>query len=322
MNMKRIVIASSPHIHSEDTLHRVMYDVVIALIPAMIISTVFFGLRVLAVMGIAVISAVLFEAGFLKLAGHDRIRSTAFDGSAIIAGLLLAFNVPPTCPFWIVIIGSFIAIVVTKHTFGGLGYNLFNPALVGRIFLLISFPVQMTAWTKPTFWKADALSGATPLGVLKTEGLAAVQDMFSIQSNFIGTIPGCLGEISAAALLIGAGYLLVRKVISWHIPVFFLGTLAVFTGLFWLIDSGTYANPLFHIVSGGAILGAFFMATDMVTSPLTRNGQMIFGFGCGLLTGIIRLFGGYPEGVAFAILLMNATVPLIDRYTEVKKVGL
>jgi len=298
-----------------------MYDVVIALLPAVVISTVFFGPRVLAVMLIAVISAVLFEAGFLKIAGKSGIWKTALDGSAVVAGLLLAFNVPPTCPFWMVIVGSFIAIVVAKQTFGGLGYNVFNPALVARVFLLISFPVQMTAWTKPTFWKTDAVSGPTPLGLLKTEGLQAAREMFQVQSNFIGTIPGCLGEISAAALVLGGVYLLIRKIISWEIPVFFLGTLALFTGIFRLVDPSTYADPLFHLVSGGAILGALFMATDMVTSPLTRKGQMIFGFGCGLITGIIRLFGGYPEGVAFAILLMNATVPLIDRYTEVRKFG-
>jgi len=319
--MNDIVITSSPHLRTTETLSQVMYDVVIALLPAVIISAVFFGPRVLLLMVTAILSAVVFEAGFLKISGKKNIWKTAFDGSAIIAGLLLAFNLPPTCPVWMVMIGSFVAIVVAKQTFGGLGYNLFNPALVAHIFLLISFPVQMTAWTKPTFWKADAISGSTPLGLLKTEGLTAVQSVFNLQSNFIGIIPGCLGEISAAALLLGAGYLLIRKVITWEVPVFFLGTLALFTGIFWQIDPSTYANPLFHLVSGGAILGSFFMATDMVTSPITRKGQMVFGFGCGLLTGIIRLFGGYPEGVAFAILLMNSMVPLIDRYTEVKKFG-
>lgn len=319
--MNDLVITSSPHLRTKETLPRVMFDVVIALLPAVVISTVFFGPRVLAVMVTAVISAVLFEAGFLKLSGKPGHWKTAMDGSAILAGLLLAFNVPPTVPFWMVAMGSFIAIVVAKQTFGGLGYNLFNPALVARIFLLISFPVHMTAWTNPTFWKADAVSGATPLGLLKTEGLAKVQELFSLQGNLIGTIPGCVGEVSAAALLLGAAYLLIRKVITWEIPVSFLGTLVLFTGIFWMVDSAVYANPLFHLVSGGAILGAFFMATDMVTSPMTRKGQMIFGFGCGLITGIIRLFGGYPEGVAFAILLMNSMVPLIDRYTEVKKFG-
>jgi len=320
--MKDIVITSSPHLRTVETLPRVMYDVVIALLPAVVISTVFFGPRVLAVMLTAVISAVLFEAGCLKIAGASGIRATALDGSAVVAGLLLAFNVPPTCPFWMVVLGSFIAIVVTKHTFGGLGYNVFNPALVARVFLLISFPVHMTAWTRPTYWRADAVSGSTPLGVLKTEGLQAAREMFQVQGNFIGSIPGCLGEVSAAALILGGIYLLARKVITWEIPVFFLGTLFVFTGIFRAVDPSTYASPLFHLVSGGAVLGALFMATDMVTSPLTRKGQMIFGFGCGLLTGVIRLFGGYPEGVAFAILLMNATVPLIDRYTEVKKFGI
>lgn len=334
--MKNIVVASSPHLRTTENLQRVMYDVVIALVPAMVISTIFFGPRVFAVMATAAVSAVLFEAGCLKIAGKTGVWRTAMDGSAIIAGLLLAFNLPPTVPFWMAVVGSLIAIGVAKHTFGGLGYNLFNPALVARIFLLISFPVQMTAWTGPRLiangsvpadaarwiWRTDAVSGATPLGMLKTEGLAAVQQTFSVQGNFIGMIPGCLGEISAAALLLGAAYLLIRKVITWQIPVSFLGALAVFTGIFYLIDPAKYADPLFHLVSGGAVLGAFFMATDMVTSPLTRKGQIVFGIGCGLLTGLIRLFGGYPEGVAFAILLMNSTVPLIDRYTEVKKFGI
>jgi Na+-translocating ferredoxin:NAD+ oxidoreductase subunit D len=319
--MKNIVIASSPHLRTTENLSRIMYDVVIALIPAIVISTIFFGPRVLLVIALAAASSVLVEAGCLKLAGKNDIWQTALDGSAIIAGVLLAFNLPPTVPFWIVLIGCIVAIAIAKHTFGGLGYNLFNPALVGRIFLLISFPVQMTAWTKPTYWKTDALSAATPLGVLKTEGLSAARELFTSQSNFIGTIPGCMGEVSTAALLVGALYLLIRKVITWQIPVCFLGTLALFTGIFHLVDPDIYADPIFHIVSGGAILGACFMATDMVTSPLTRRGQIIFGAGCGLITGVIRLFGGYPEGVAFAILLMNATVPLIDRYTEVKKFG-
>ena len=320
--MKDIIVASSPHIRTTENLRRVMYDVVIALIPAMVVSSVFFGPRIPLVMLTAAASCVLIEAGILKMAGKTGIWNTALDGSAIIAGLLLAFNLPPTVPFWIIPIGGLVAIGITKHTFGGLGYNLFNPALVARIFLLVSFPVQMTRWTGPTFWETDAVSGATPLGLLKTEGLAAVQKTFTVQGNFIGTIPGCLGEVSAAALLLGAVYLLVRKVITWHIPVCFLGALAVFTGIFYLIDPAKYADPVFHLVSGGAILGAFFMATDMVTSPLTRKGQVVFGIGCGLLTGLIRLFGGYPEGVAFAILLMNAMVPLIDRYTEVKKFGI
>lgn len=319
--MKNIVIASSPHLRSTENLSRIMYDVVIALIPAIVVSAIFFGYRVLLVMLFAAGGSVLIEAGCLKIAAKKNIWQTAFDGSAIVAGLLLAFNLPPTIPLWIVIIGSIVTIAIAKHTFGGLGYNLFNPALVGRIFLLISFPVQMTAWTQPTYWKTDVVSGATPLGLLKTQGLSAVQEMFTTQGNFIGAIPGCLGEVSAAALLLGAIYLLIRKVITWQTPVCFLGTLAVFTGIFYLVDPSVYADPIFHLVSGGVILGACFMATDMVTSPLTRKGQAIFGAGCGLITGLIRLFGGYPEGVAFAILLMNAMVPLIDRFTEVKKFG-
>ncbi len=318
--MNNIVVSSSPHLRTTDNLKRVMYDVVIALLPAAVISAVFFGPHALMLMIIAVATAVLTEALCLKIAGKSNIRQTALDGSAVVAGLLLAFNLPPTAPWWTAVIGSLVAIAIAKHTFGGLGYNLFNPALVGRVFLLISFPVQMTYWTLPTFWQTDAVAAATPLGALKTDGLEAAQ-AFTTQGNFLGTIPGCLGEVSAVALLVGAAYLLIRKVITWEIPVCFIGTLAVFTGIFYLVDPGKYADPLFHIVSGGVMLGALFMATDMVTSPLTRKGQIIFGIGCGLITGIIRLFGGYPEGVAFAILLMNAAVPLIDRHTEVKKFG-
>jgi Na+-translocating ferredoxin:NAD+ oxidoreductase subunit D len=320
--MNNMIVSSSPHLRTTDNLQRVMYDVVIALLPAAVVSTVFFGPHALMLMIVAVATAVLTEALCLKIAGKTNIRQTALDGSAVVAGLLLAFNLPPTAPWWTAVIGSLIAIAIAKHTFGGLGYNLFNPALVGRVFLLISFPVHMTYWTLPTYWQTDAIAGATPLGALKTDGLEAAQHAFTTQGNFFGTIPGCLGEVSALALLIGAAYLLIRKVITWEIPVCFIGTLAVFTGIFYLIDPNRYADPLFHIVSGGVILGALFMATDMVTSPLTRKGQIIFGVGCGLITGIIRLFGGYPEGVAFAILLMNAAVPLIDRHTEVKKFGI
>lgn len=317
--MKNIVIASSPHLRSTENLTRIMYDVVIALVQPCWPAPYFF---VSSFVGYALCCGQRgsYRSRLFENRRQKKYWQTAFDGSAIVAGLLLAFNLPPTIPLWIVIIGSIVTIAVAKHTFGGLGYNLFNPALVGRIFLLISFPVQMTAWSQPTYWKTDVVSGATPLGMLKTQGLSAVQEMFSTQGNFIGAIPGCLGEVSAAALILGAIYLLMRKVITWQTPVFFLGTL-VFTSIFYLVDPTVYADPVFHLVSGGVILGACFMATDMVTSPLTRKGQAVFGIGCGLITGLIRLFGGYPEGVAFAILLMNAMVPLIDRFTEVKKFG-
>ncbi len=319
--MKPIVIASSPHVRTKEDLPRIMYDVVIALIPAILLSLYLFGIYSFIVVVAAVVTSVLFEGLLLRLLGKPNIKKTMYDGSAIITGILLAMNLPPTSPLWMVFIGSFVAIVIAKQTFGGLGYNLFNPALVSRVFLLISFPVQMTQWTTPTYFVTDAVSTATPLGLLKTEGIEAVRSHFSLSSYFYGTIPGSLGEISAAALIIGAVYLLIRRVITWEIPISMLGSMFIFTGIFYLVDSGKYADPLFHILTGGAVLGAFFMATDMVTSPLTRKGMIIFGAGIGLLTSIIRLFGGYPEGVSFAILIMNSLVPLIDKYTEVRKFG-
>ncbi|MBN1357078.1 RnfABCDGE type electron transport complex subunit D [bacterium] len=319
--MNTLVISSSPHLRPRENLTRVLYDVVIALVPALLVGIYFFGLRALLVTVAATASAVAFEALFLKISGKPGIGRAAFDGSAIITGILLAMNLPPSSPYWMVVIGSFVAIVIAKQTFGGLGYNIFNPALVARVFLLISFPVQMTRWTAPTFFTAEAITTATPLGLLKTEGLQAVLRTYSNSANLLGAIPGSLGEVSAVALLIGGIYLLVRKVISWEIPLSFLGALFVFTGIFWLIDPGKYAGPVFHLLTGGAVLGAFFMATDMVTSPLTRKGMLIFGTAIGLLTGVIRLFGGYPEGVSFAILIMNTFVPLIDRYTHARIFG-
>ncbi len=319
--MKGIIISSSPHIHSRENLPRIMYDVVIAMVPAALISIYFFGLSSLAVMVTAIVSALACEWFFLKVAGKQKIRKTLFDGSAIVTAILLAFNLPPESPLWMVALGSFVAIVVAKQTFGGIGYNIFNPALVARVFLLISFPVQMTRWTAPTYFTGDAVTAATPLGLLKTEGLAAMKKVFMDTDCLYGTIPGSLGEVSAVALILGGLYLLIRKVITWEIPVSMMGSLVIFTGIFWLVNPTDYANPLFHLISGGVILGALFMATDMVTSPISRKGMLIFGAGIGLLTGVIRLFGGYPEGVSFAILIMNAVVPLIDKYTEVKKFG-
>ncbi len=320
--MKSLVITSSPHVRSTERLTDVMYDVVIAMIPAVLVSIYFFGLHSLLITVTAVVGCVAFEALFLKIAGKTNIRATVLDGSAIVTGILIALNLPPTSPIWMTLIGSLIAIIVAKQVFGGLGYNIFNPALVARVFLLISFPVQMTRWVNPSFFKGDAITAATPLGMLKTDGLATVSKTFSHLDFFLGTIGGSLGEVSAVALLIGGLYLLMRRVISWEIPVSMLGSLFIFTGIFWMLDKAKYADPIFHTLTGGALLGAFFMATDMVTSPITRRGMLIFGAGIGVLTGLIRLFGGYPEGVSFAILIMNSLVPLIDKYTEVKKFGL
>lgn len=320
--MKSLVITSSPHVRSKERLTDVMYDVVFAMVPAVFVSVYFFGIHSLLITLTAIVGCVAFEALFLKIAGKPNIKATVLDGSAIVTGILIALNLPPTAPLWMTLIGCLIAIVVAKQVFGGLGYNIFNPALVARVFLLISFPVQMTKWVNPSYFKGDAISAATPLGLLKTDGLAAVSKSFSHLDYFLGSIGGSLGEVSAVALLIGGVYLLMRKVITWEIPVSMLGSLFVFTGIFWMIDKTKYADPMFHILTGGALLGAFFMATDMVSSPITRKGMLIFGVGIGLLTGLIRLFGGYPEGVSFAILIMNSLVPLIDKYTEAKKFGL
>ena len=244
------------------------------------------------------------------------------DGSAIITGLLLSFNVPSNLPLWIVVIGSFVAIAIAKMSFGGLGKNPFNPALVARVFILLSFPVQMTTW--PKIGKAfpmslDAVTGPTPLGIIK-EGLKkgdSLQDLMqqvpSYLEMFKGAMAGSMGEVSAALLLLGGIYMLARKIITWEIPVSFIGSVVIFSGILWLVDPTRYPDPVFQLLTGGIMLGVFFMATDMVTSPMTRYGQLIFGAGVGILTIIIREWGAYPEGVSFAILLMNATVPLLNK---------
>lgn len=268
-----------------------------ALAPAATLAIFFFGIRALWVMLVAVGVSVGAEALIQKLTGRS---ITIRDYSAAVTGLLLAFNVSPSLPLWIVAAGAIVAIVIGKHVFGGLGHNPFNPALVGRAVLLASWPAQMTAWVAPfTF-----LTTATPLAGAKT----------AYSSMFLGAIPGSLGETSALALLVGGFYLLWRGIIDWRIPTGFVGTVAVFTFIFG-------GDPLFHVLAGGLLLGAFFMATDMVTSPVTKRGRLIMGVGCGLITSIIRLWGGYPEGVTYSILIMNALTPLIDRYTQPVKFG-
>jgi electron transport complex protein RnfD len=265
-----------------------------------------------------------FEAACNRIAGKPY---TLRDGSAALTGILLALNLPPSSPWWLALLGSAIAIVIAKQVYGGLGYNPFNPALVARVVLLISFPVQMTRWTAPAPLGSgiDAVTAATPLGEWKTAVMLTGKLPENLSdgtlSYLIGNMPGSLGEVSAIALLLGGLYLLWRKVISWHIPVSFIATTLLLSGIFWLIDSTRYPDPLFHLLTGGLLLGAFFMATDMVTSPVTNKGMLIFGIGCGVLTVVIRLFGGYPEGVSFAILLMNAATPLIDRFVKPRVFG-
>lgn len=305
-----------------------MYDVLYALIPAFMVSIYVFGISALIMTSVAVISCIAFEYLIQKFLLKTTITIT--DGSALITGILLAFNLPSTLPLWMVIIGSLVAIGVAKMSFGGLGFNIFNPALVGRVFLLVSFPVQMTSWPTPVENNTslfDAVTGETTLGIIK-EGLMYGETMSTLSDKipsmmdlFLGITSGSAGEMSGLALIIGGLYLLIRKVITWHIPVTILATMAAFTGIFWLVNPESYASPLIHVLSGGAILGAFYMATDLVTSPMTKKGMVIFAIGIAVITVVIRLYGAYPEGISFAILIMNAFVPLINTYFKPRRFG-
>ncbi len=326
--MSTLTISPSPHVHSGDSVKKNMYGVIIALIPALAVSLWAFGLGALIVTVTAIAASVLFE--YLIEKYLLKVPSTISDGSAIITGLLLAFNMPSNLPIWIIIIGALVAIGIGKMSFGGLGNNPFNPALVGRVFLLISFPVQMTSWPLPmsnTTAYLDATTGATPLGIVK-EGLAngtPLSELMSQVPSFVdmllGKMGGSAGEVAALAILIGLVYMLYRKIITWHIPVSVLGTIAIFTGILNFSNPEAFAGPIFHLLTGGALLGAVFMATDYVTSPMTNKGMIIFGVGIGVITVLIRVFGAYPEGMSFAILIMNAFVPLIDRYVKPKRFG-
>lgn len=319
---KKLIVSPSPHIHSGNSTQSLMRDVIIALIPAFIVSIVFFGFDAVTVAAIAVVASLATE--YLITRFMLKRPNTLWDYSAALTGFLLAFNLPPSAPWWMIVIGSIVAIGVGKMSFGGLGRNPFNPALVGRVFLLISFPTQMTSFYHPT--ALDGTSGATPLAVVKEavkngQSLSEVMPQFSYTDMLLGNMGGSMGEIAAFALLIGFVYLLVRKVITWHIPVYVLGSMAIFSAILWLIDPNSFANPLFHLLSGGAILGAVYMATDYVTSPMTTKGMLLYGIGIGVITILIRTWGAYPEGISFAILIMNAAVPLINKYTHPKRFG-
>ncbi len=326
--MSLLSISASPHVHGDNSVKKIMWGVVIAMVPAMLVSIYYFGLDAVRVTLIAVAASLFFEWLFQKILikGPD----TYMDGSAVITGVLLAFNVPSNLPWWIIVIGALVAIGMGKMSFGGLGKNVFNPALVGRVFLLVSFPVQMTSWPKAspiTDGIADAITGPTPLGIVKEgldAGLTIEQVMAQVPSfmqQFIGGVGGSLGEVSALALLLGGFYMLWKKIITWEIPVSILLTVLVFSGIFWLIDPTHYVNPLFHLLTGGMMLGAIFMATDMVSSPMSRNGQLVFGVGIGLITVVIRMWGAYPEGMSFAILLMNGVTPLLNNAFKPKRFG-
>jgi len=305
-------LAPSPHFRNGITVRSLMLDVVIALLPATVAGIYFFGMDAALVTASAIGGALATEAGIARLRGEPiSIR----DGSALVTGLLLALCLPPGVPLWLPVVGAIFAIAVGKALFGGLGMNIFNPALVGRAFLVASFPTLMTTWRWPVGsgdWMAgefDALSTATPLDLLRYEGV-----MTPLTDLFVGRVGGSLGETSVLALLLGAAYLLARGVIDWRIPTAYLGTVAVLAGLFGV-------NPLFHLFAGSLMLGAFYMATDYVSGAVTPGGRVVFGIGCGVLTMLIRIYGGYPEGVTFAILLMNAAVPLIERFTAPRRLG-
>ena len=323
--MSNFTISPSPHVHGGDSIEKNMYGVLIALVPTFIFSVVFFGLGAILVTLTSVAACLVFEYVIQKYLMKQ--RPTIWDGSAIITGVLLAFNLPSSLPLWIVVIGALVAIGIGKMSFGGLGNNIFNPALVGRVFLLISFPVQMTTWPVPNgFATADAVTGATPLALVKEavkNGQAVGDTLSSVgitTSNLIlGNIGGSLGEVAAIGLLLGFAYMLIRKIISWHIPVAIFATVIVFSGILNLADPAQFAGPVFHLFTGGLMLGAIFMATDYVTSPMTHKGMLIYGVGIGLLTVIIRVFGAYPEGMSFAILIMNGFTPLINRYCKPRR---
>ncbi len=326
--MNLFKISGSPHIHAPQSVKKIMWFVVLAMLPAMLVSFWYFGIGAILITLTSVAACLLFE--FLIQRFLLKGPLTITDGSAIITGILLAFNVPSNLPLWQIVIGAMVAIGVAKMTFGGLGKNPFNPALIARVFLLISFPVDMTTWPLPEVNRmvlTDAISGPTSLGIIK-EGILKGDSMTQLMGNvpsyfdmFIGGIGGSLGEVSALAILVGGLFLLIKRIISWHIPFSFIGTVVAFTGILYLIDPEMYVNPLFHLLAGGLMLGAFFMATDMVTSPMTKSGQLVFGVGCGLLTVLIRVWGAYPEGVSFAILIMNAVVPLINKGFKPKTFG-
>ena len=316
---KKLIVSPSPHVHGEQSTARLMLDVVIALLPALIVSTWVFGGRVLAVTAVSVLACVAFE--YLIQRFLLRGPLTVTNWSAVVTGLLLAFNLPVSISLWMVAVGAAVAIGVGKMTFGGLGKNPFNPALVGRVFLLLSFPVAMT-----TFPAVDAATGATPLSAVKgmlASGMSVPEVMRMVEWSdlWLGFRSGSFGEVSALALLLGFVWLLYRRVITWHIPVAVLGSVAVFTGVLWLCAPDRFMGPLFHLLTGGVLLGAIYMATDYVTSPMTARGMVIYGIGIGVITVLIRLWGQYPEGMSFAILIMNAFVPLIDKYVRLRRFG-
>ncbi|MDD6008884.1 MAG: RnfABCDGE type electron transport complex subunit D [Prevotellaceae bacterium] len=329
--MRKLIVSLSPHAHGTDTVERNMYGVVIALLPALLVSFFYFGIGSAIVCATSVAACVVFEWAINKFLLKNE-RTTVCDGSAIVTGLLLGFNLPSNLPVWIIVLGALVAVGVGKMTFGGLGCNLFNPALVGRCFLLVSFPAQMTSWPQAGQLTSylDAETGATPLSIMKwaiKSGDASVLEQLPSSFNMLIGLPdtcqtgaGSLGEVCALALILGLAFMLWRKIITWHTPVSIIATVFVLSGLLHLANPA-YADPFAVIFSGGLMLGAIFMATDYVTSPMCSRGQLVYGVGIGLLTVVIRNWGAYPEGMSFAILIMNAFTPLINTYIKPKRFG-
>lgn len=319
----QFIVSIGPHVHAAESTQMIMWSVSGALLPAALMAVYYFGMRALMIIAVSILTAVISEAVVQKIL---KKQVTISDGSAFLTGLLLALNVPSSVPLYIPAVGSFVAIVITKQLFGGLGFNIFNPALIGRAFILISFPKLMTTYYEPLASALDARTTATPLGILKEEGMARLLEIFHTkaalyQHLFVGNRAGSLGETSIAALLLGAIFLLLKRYITWHIPVSFIATTALLTWIFGGKEGLMTGDPILHVLSGGLVLGAFFMATDYVTGPSVRSAQIIFGIACGALTALIRIKGGYPEGVMFAILIMNCFAPLLDRRVRSKVFG-
>ncbi|MBI4336174.1 MAG: RnfABCDGE type electron transport complex subunit D [Candidatus Omnitrophica bacterium] len=320
-----LVVSIGPHIKDKDSTKKIMWAVTLALVPAGAAGIFIFGIKSLFIIISGVLSAVVTEAA---ICGFRKKEMTIGDGSAVLTGLLLAYNLPPGVPLWLPVIGAFFAVAVGKQVFGGLGHNIFNPALTGRAFLMLSWPAYMTTWQNPR-WLFDAVSRATPLAAMKevsrsgmpVSTAGSLVSTPSLTDLLMGNRGGCIGEVCVIVLILGAGYLLAKKYITWHVPVIYIATTAILSWMFNGPEGLFKGDVLFFMLSGGLVLGAFFMATDYITSPLSSRGKVIFGIGCGALTFVIRRFAGYPEGVSYAILIMNAAVPVIDRYTFPKWFG-
>ncbi len=315
-NRKLLIITPAPHIKMKADTRKVMWMTVLSLLPPVVAGVYFFGFHAVLLILVCVISAVASEWLFLKARGRD--TSPAFDGSAVITGILLALVLPPNLPLWMGAVGAAFGIIFGKQVFGGLGQNIFNPALIGRAFLMAAFPVALTTWVKPFYWRfpPDAITTATPLALAKFS-----HQITPYAKLFWGNVGGSLGETSAFAILIGGLFLMVRKIIDWTLPLSYIGTVFVLGGILWLINPQKYPDPVFHVLAGGLLLGAFYMITDMVTSPLTRKGRIVYGILAGILVIVIRIWGGYPEGVMFSILIANAFRPWIDRIFIPRKFG-